>query len=131
MVIRRLFKLLRKKPKKIRKRKNSNKKKIKKRLQKKKVVRKKAIVNRKIEKKEKPIGEAVHYFSKISVGVIKLKGSLKKDDKIQVKGHTTNFKQVVTSLQVDHSPIEEAKKGQEIGIKVKRKVRRGDKIYKI
>lgn len=132
MVIGRLFKLLKKKkPKTNKKGKITKSKSIKKRTQKKKSVKKKTISRRKIEKKEKLVGEAVHYFSKISVGVFKLKGPLKINDKIHVKGYTTNFKQVVASLQINHNPINEAKKGQEIGLRVKGKVRRGDKIYKV
>lgn len=77
------------------------------------------------------IGEVIHYFPHVSAGVIKLAKDLKVGDTIQIKGHTTDFKQTVDSLQVDHVPLSEAKKGQEIGIKVKSRVRIGDTAYKI
>ena len=42
-----------------------------------------------------------------------------------------DFEQKIKSMQVNHAPIEKASKGQEIGLKVKSKVRHGDKVYKI
>lgn len=77
------------------------------------------------------IGEIIHYFPHVSAGVIKLAKDLKSGDIIQIKGHTTDFKQAVDSLQVDHVPVAEAKKGQEIGLKVKDRVRIGDAVYKV
>lgn len=77
------------------------------------------------------MGEIIHYFPHVSAGVIKLAKDLKSGDIIQIKGHTTDFKQAVDSLQVDHVPVTEAKKGQEIGLKVKDRVRIGDTVYKV
>jgi len=50
---------------------------------------------------------------------------------LKYKGHTTEFTDVVASLQVDNKPIEEAKVGNLVGIKVKERVREGDKVYKV
>ena len=92
------------------------------------------------EKKEEPkeeklgeeIGRITHYFTKISVGVIEIsKGSLKVGDKIRIKGATSDFKQKVASMQIEHEKVEEAKAGQSIGLKVKEHVREQDKVYKI
>ncbi len=81
------------------------------------------------EKKE--IGEVTHYFSKIGVAVIKLNDTLKIGDKISIEGATTNFEQTVESMQINKENIEEAKAGQEIGLKVNERAREGDKVYKI
>ena len=79
-----------------------------------------------------PIGEITHFFSHVKAGVIKLKkGTLSAGDTIYIKGHTTEFEQKIKSMQVNHKPIDNASKGDEIGIKVKSKVRHGDKVYKI
>ncbi len=79
-----------------------------------------------------PIGEVTHFFPHVKAGVIKLKrDTLSAGDTIYIKGHTTNFEQKVSSMQVNHSPIEKASKGQEVGMKVKSKVRHGDKVYKV
>lgn len=84
-----------------------------------------------LTKEGKLIGEITHYFSKISVAVIKLKGALKEGDEIQVKGATTDFKQKAKSMQVEHKTIKSAKKGDSVGLKVKDKVRNGDSVYKL
>ena len=78
---------------------------------------------------EEKIGEITHYFGHIPAGIIKLTGTLKKGTKIHIKGATTDFTQEVTSMQVDHKDIEEAKKGKEIGIEIDQKVRDGDEVF--
>ena len=76
-------------------------------------------------------GEIIHYFGKIGVAVIKLSESLKKGERIRVVGGVdTDFEQDIKSMQVDHQSIEKAKKGDEIGLKLKEKAREGYKVYK-
>lgn len=78
------------------------------------------------------VGEVFTYFSKIGVAGIKItKGKLRVGDKIRIKGATTDFEQVVESMQIEKTPVEEAEAGQSVGIKVKEKVRKGDKVYKL
>jgi translation elongation factor EF-1alpha len=80
----------------------------------------------------KEIGKVTHYFTNIGVGVIELtKGSLKTGDKIRIKGATTDFEQKIASMQIEHEKVEEAKKGQSIGMKVKEHVREHDKVFKV
>ncbi|MDD5177983.1 MAG: translation elongation factor-like protein [Candidatus Nanoarchaeia archaeon] len=80
---------------------------------------------------EKEIGKVEDYFSKIGVIAITLSGSLKIGDKIKVKGATTEFEQVVESMQIDRKPVKAARAGDSVGIKVKDLARKTDKIYKI
>lgn len=78
------------------------------------------------------IGAITHYFPKVKAAVIKLKhGSIKTGDDIYIKGHTSDFKQKIKSLQVNHAPVEEGKEGQEVGVKVSSRVRVGDVVYKL
>ena len=79
----------------------------------------------------KEIGKVSHHFGNIGVGVIELSGSLVVGDKIRIKGATTDFKQKVDSMQIEHEKVEEAKKGQSIGLKVKDSVREQDTVYKV
>lgn len=81
--------------------------------------------------KKKLVGKITHYFGNIGVGVIDLVDSLKVGDKISVEGTTTNFQQQVKSMQIDRKDIEEAKKGDDIGIKLDDKVREGDQVFRI
>ncbi len=78
----------------------------------------------------KEIGVITHYFGKISVGIIKLKDSLKINDKIQIKGAHSDFSQVIKSMQVNHKDVSSASKGEEVGIKVEQRVHPNDKVYK-
>ena len=84
-----------------------------------------------VERKEKEIGKIVHFFSKISVGVIELSDDLAVGDTIHIKGATSDFDQPIDSMQVEHENIEKAGKGQAIGLKVNEPVREGDIVYKI
>ncbi len=81
------------------------------------------------ETKEKQIGKVSSYFSHVEVAAIKLSGALKVGDKIHIKGHTSDFEQKVDSMQINRKDVEKAKKGDEIGIKVKEKVRPNDVVY--
>lgn len=78
---------------------------------------------------EKEIGEVSGYFSHVGVAAIKLSGALKIGDKVHIKGHTTDFKQKVGSMQIERKNVKSAKKGDHIGIKVQEKVRPNDKVF--
>jgi len=78
------------------------------------------------------IGEVTHYFPHVKAAVVLItKGSVALGDTLQFKGHTTDFKQKIKSMQIDNVPIKEAKKGQEIGLLVKARARHGDVVYKV
>ena len=81
---------------------------------------------------EEEVGTIVKFFAKPSVAAIEMKqGSIKKGDLLRYLGHTTDFTQEVDSMEVDNQPVEEAKVGDLVGIKVKERVRENDKVYKI
>lgn len=68
----------------------------------------------------KKIGNVTHYYPKITVAVIKLtSGDLKLGDKVRMTAKSgEEFDQKVDSMQIEHSAIEIAKKGDEFGLKV-------------
>ncbi len=80
---------------------------------------------------EEEIGRVVDYFAKIGVAGIDLTGKLKVGDTIRIKGHTTDLEQVVESMQVEHDQVEEAGRGDKIGIKMQDRVRGGDHVYRV
>jgi len=80
---------------------------------------------------EEKVGVVKDYFAKISVAGIDITGRLKAGDTIHIKGHTTDFEQVVESMQVEHEQVEEAKAGDAIGIKVLDRCRGGDTVYRV
>lgn len=81
---------------------------------------------------EEERGRITHYFSKINVGLLEMtKGVLSIGDTIHIKGHTTEFYQNIQSMQVDHSPVESAKSGEVVGLKVENSVREKDLVFKV
>ena len=81
-------------------------------------------------KKEKQIGTVSNYFEHVKVAAIKLTTALKKGDTVRIAGGEVDFTQPIKSMQIMHNKVEKAKKGDEIGIKVKKKVRKGYKVFK-
>lgn len=80
---------------------------------------------------EMQVGKVSHYFTKIGVAVIDVTGgSIKVGDEVHIKGHTSDFKQKVTSMQIEQDKIEMAEPGQSIGLKVNEPVRQHDAVYK-
>ena len=75
------------------------------------------------------VGVVEKYYSKISVALVTLSDPLAVDDKIKIKGATTDFEQVVKSMQIEHESINSATKGQMIGLKVENKVRPNDEVF--
>ena len=79
----------------------------------------------------KLIGKVTHYFGNIGVAVMKLKDKLKIGDEIRITGGEIDFTQKVESMEVDHKKVKEAKKGNEVGMKVDQKAREGYQVYKL
>ena len=77
-----------------------------------------------------PVGRVVHYYTNIGVCVVELSDWLRAGDKISFQGATTNFSQKVESMQVNHVPVQQAKAGDSIGLKVKGRVREGDSVFR-
>jgi putative protease len=76
------------------------------------------------------VGRVTHFFSKISVAVIELMAPLAVGDTVLIKGPTTDFEQVVESMQIEHQNVQRAEAGQSIGLKVVQRVREKDMVYK-
>ena len=79
---------------------------------------------------EKPIGKISHYYPNISVAVVELQGTIKVGDTIRIEGHGGSFEQKISSMQIEHKQIKEAKKGQSIGLKLNQDVKEKDLVYK-
>lgn len=77
------------------------------------------------------VGKVTHYFDKIGVAVVELEDTLVVGDKIRIAGASDDFTQTVTSMQIEHEPIQEAKKGMTVGMKVDKPVAVGSEVYKM
>ncbi len=80
-------------------------------------------------KSPQPWGVVTHYYGKIGVAIVKLNSDLAKGSNVSIVGATTNFVQTIDAMQMDHQEIDVAKKGREIGVKVKNRVREGDELF--
>lgn len=77
------------------------------------------------------IGQITHYYDHLNVAAVTLTESLRVGDTIHILGHSTDFKQEVTSLQIEHQDVTEAKPGDDVGMKVLQHVHPHDKVFKI
>ena len=81
---------------------------------------------------EEQVAVIVKFFAKPSVAALEItSGSINTGDVLRYKGHTTDFTEEVTSMEVDNQAVQEAKVGDLVGIKVKERVRENDKVYKV
>jgi len=81
---------------------------------------------------EEKIGIIEHFFTDISVAAITITdGELKVGDTIHVVGATTEFKQKIDRMEIDRKSVETVKPGDDVGIKVKDRVKEHDIVYKV
>jgi translation initiation factor IF-2 len=81
---------------------------------------------------EEQVAVVVKFFAKPSVAALEVtNGNIKKGDLLRYKGHTTDFTEEVSSMEIDNQPVDEVKVGDLVGLKVKERVREKDKVYKV
>lgn len=79
---------------------------------------------------ETMIGKVIHYYPKISVAAVILEDHIARGDHIHIRGPHDDMHQSVTSIEIEHMPIEEAGPGQDVGIKVTERVHKGDVVFR-
>ena len=78
------------------------------------------------------IGRVTHYFPQVKAAAVMIeRKSLKVGDTLYFKGHTTNFKQTVNSIQINHKSVTSASPGDEVGVQVKSRTREHDLVFKL
>lgn len=77
------------------------------------------------------IGQVTDFFARPLVAGIELTATIRVGDNIHIKGHTTDLELTVDSMQINNVNVDQAKAGDNIGIKVNERVRRGDIVYKV
>lgn len=80
---------------------------------------------------EVEIGRVTHYYNHLHVAVLKLAEPLKVGDLIHVLGHSTDFMQQVTSLQIDYHNVVGVHPGEDVALKVIAPVHEHDVIYRV
>ena len=83
-------------------------------------------------KKIPSVGAVTHFFDKIKVCVIRIDhGVIKKGDRLRIEGKNGSVIQDVVSMQIENEDVVTARKGQLIGLKVKKTVHVGDVVEKM
>jgi len=77
------------------------------------------------------VGKIIHFFPKINVAVVHATKEIKVGDMLLIEGRGKSFEQIVTSMQVEHKNVTDAKPGNEVGMKMNQPVKEGDVVYKI
>jgi putative protease len=81
---------------------------------------------------EQLIGTVTHYFNGPRVAVVRVaEGELHQGDRIHIVGHTSDFTEEVTSMEVDHAKVESACAGEEVALKVVERAREHDQVFKV
>ncbi|NIM48450.1 MAG: translation elongation factor-like protein [Gemmatimonadales bacterium] len=81
---------------------------------------------------EQLVGTVTHYFKGPGVAVVKVTdGEVAVGDEVHFLGHTTDFTERITSMEVEHKKVERAKAGEEIAIQVVERARPHDQVLKI
>jgi len=80
---------------------------------------------------ETRIGRISHFYDRLSVAVLSLTSKLNVGDQVHIKGHTTDFVQEVTSLEIEHRKVTSAGPEDQVALKVDEPVKKRDAIYKI
>lgn len=79
---------------------------------------------------EEWIGTIEHYYPKAQAAVLRVdRGEVRVGDQIRIVGHGVDLTEEVTSLQMDHRPIEEAHAGERVGLGVPQRVHEKDSVY--
>lgn len=78
------------------------------------------------------LGKGIHFYPKTNIGEFKIEAqALKKGDKILITGPTTGVLEAeIEEMMVNEKFVEEAKKGDHVTMKLDRRIRLSDKLYK-
>ncbi len=77
------------------------------------------------------IGKVFKYFRKPKVAALKIEdGEIEIGDIIHFKGDHTDFEQEINSMEIEGESVDKVGPGDDVGIKVKERVRPNDKVLK-
>jgi hypothetical protein len=79
---------------------------------------------------ETMIGRVIHYYPKIGVAAVILEDHIAQGERIHIYGPHEDLHQPVISMELEHMPVREADKGQDVGIKVVERVHAGDVVFR-
>ena len=81
---------------------------------------------------EQLVGTVTHYFGQPQVAIVDITaGELRVGDTIRIAGTSSDFTQEVRSMELEHEPVDSAKVGDSVGVKVGERAREHDEVFKV
>lgn len=81
---------------------------------------------------EQLIGTVTHYFDGPHVAVVQVvEGELAVGDELHFVGHTSDFTERVSSMEIEHVKVERVTSGAEVAIQVVERARQHDQVFKV
>lgn len=80
---------------------------------------------------EMEIGRVTHFYTHLCVAVLSLSDDLKIGDTIHIIGHATDFKQKVSSMEIEHHSVVWVKPGDNVALRVVEPVHVNDVVYRV
>ncbi len=77
----------------------------------------------------KKVGEVTHYYDRLGVAIVKIEDDIKVGDNLLYKKGDREYQEAVAEMQSEHQMIDSATQGDEVGIKVAQKVKKGDQVF--
>lgn len=77
------------------------------------------------------VGEVTFLIPKIMVGIVKISTSVKVGEMLLFEGDGNMFEEKIESMEIDRKKMKVAKKGAEIGLKMKQLPLNGTKVWRV
>jgi putative protease len=78
------------------------------------------------------VGTVVHYYPHVNAAIVRVeRGGFGVGDTLEFHGHTTNFRQRVGHIELEHESVGSAVPGQIVGIQVSERVREHDRVRRV
>ncbi len=79
---------------------------------------------------ERKVGIVTHYYPRAHAAVIQMdRGKIRNGDTVHIKGLHDDLIERVSSIEIDHSKVPEARAGQSIGLEVVAPVHEGADVF--
>ncbi len=79
---------------------------------------------------EKKVGTVTHYYPKAHAAIVHVdKGTIHIGDTIHVVGNRDDVTAKVKRIEIEHEPVNEARKGQSVGVQIDTPVHEKAEVY--
>ena len=72
-----------------------------------------------------------HWFGHVNAAIVRLDREIHVGDTLHFFGHTTDFRQRIDHIEVNHQSVAMAGPGQEVGLQLRDRAREHDQVIKV